>query len=382
MIYLDNGATTFPKPQQVIRAVGEAMTVYGANAGRGGHSMTLKAGKKVYRAREVLSQMFNCSAERVIFTANCTSALNTAIRGTVKKGSHVLISSLEHNSVLRPVEAMKNEGLISYDAFTVYPDDGERTLNGIEALIKRNTSALICTAVSNVFGTVLPIERISQLLRVHGILFIVDGAQAAGGHKLDMKENGIDILCIPGHKGLMGPMGTGVLMLSDRVEAEPLIYGGTGSNSMSVLQPDFYPDRLESGTANLPGIAGLLAGAEFVRSFGEGAILEKEWELIRILKEDLYSIRGLRHYDDMHNGKTNLLSFNVGNLHSEQVSDFLSVNGIAVRAGYHCSYLAHKNYNTQEKGTVRVSVGPFNTKKDIKILSFYLNKIALDKNLC
>ena len=382
MIYLDNAATTFPKPQSVIRAVNEAMTVYGANPGRGGHSMTLKAGKKLYKAREVLADMFSCNAERVAFTANCTSALNTAIRGTVKKGSHVLISSLEHNSVLRPVEAMKNEGLITYDVFTVYPSDTEKTLTGIKECIKSNTAAMICTAVSNVFGTVLPLKEISQLLRDTGILFIVDGAQAAGGHTLNMKELGIDILCVPGHKGLMGPMGTGVILFSDNVDIEPIFYGGTGSNSMSVLQPDFYPDRLESGTANLSGIVGLLAGAEFVKGCSENNILQREWELIRAFTEDLYCIRGVRVYGDMLNGKTNLMSFNVDELHSEQVSDFLSSNGIAVRAGYHCSYLAHKNYGTEEKGTVRVSVGPFNTKKDMKILSFCLNKIALDKNLC
>ncbi len=382
MIYLDNAATTFPKPQSVIRTVNEAMTVYGANPGRGGHAMTLRAGKKVYRAREILAEMFSCNAERVAFTLNCTAALNTAIRGCIRKGDHVLISSLEHNSVLRPVEAMKREGLISYDVFTLCPDDVNCTLSSIEGLIKSNTSALICTAVSNVFGTVLPLERISRLLRDRGILFIVDGAQAAGGHNLDMKKNGIDVLCLPGHKGLMGPMGTGVLLAGENIDIEPLIYGGTGSNSMSVFQPDFFPDRLESGTVNLPGIAGLSAGAELVRAYGPQAILEKEWELIRILIEDLYSIKGIRVYDDMLNGKTNLVSFNIKNLHSEQVSEYLSLRGIALRSGYHCSFLAHKNYKTEEKGTVRVSTGPFNTKKDVKILSFYLNKIALDKNLC
>lgn len=382
MIYLDNAATTFPKPAGVIKAVNEAMTVYGANPGRGGHSMTLRAGKIVYRARERLAELFFCSPERVIFTLNCTAALNTAIRGTLKKGDHVIISSLEHNSILRPVEAMKNEGLITYDVFTVYPSDSEKTLEEIAKLIKSNTAAVICTAVSNVFGTVLPLKEIASLVRDKGILFIVDGAQAAGGHTLNMRELGIDILCVPGHKGLMGPMGTGALMMSEGISVEPFVFGGTGSNSMSELQPDYYPDKLESGTANFPGVAGLSAGAGFVKSCGESAILDREWELVRLLLEDLHCIRGIRVYDDMICGKTNLISFNFADIHSEQVSDFLSLNGIAVRAGYQCSYLAHKNYGTQEKGTVRVSFGPFNTKKDVKNLSFYLNKIALDKNLC
>jgi len=379
MIYLDNGATTFPKPQSVLKAVNEAMSLYGANPGRGGHAMTLKAGRKVYEARLVVAQMFSCSSERVIFCDNCTAALNTAIRGSLKKGDHVIISSLEHNSVIRPVHAMKKEGIITYDVFLVEPTSREKTLSNLKALIKKNTAAVICTAVSNVFGTVLPIDEIGALLESKDILFIVDGAQAAGSRKLDMKRQNIDILCLPGHKGLMGPMGTGLLLLADGVEVEPLKSGGTGSNSMSLDQPDFYPDRLESGTVNLPGIVGLKAGVDFVRKTGIEAISQREGELIRLLREDLSVIRGLTLYDYMHNSRdTNLLSFNIDGYHSEKTAELADKRGIALRAGYHCSYLAHKSYGTQS-GTVRVSVGPFNTKNDIKNLCFYLNKIALRK---
>ena len=382
MIYLDNAATTFPKPQSVLRAVNEAISVYGANPGRGGHAMTLKAGRKLYEARQMLAEMFYCGSERVIFCSNCTDALNSAIRGSLKKGDHVIISSLEHNSVLRPVHAMKNEGIITYDVFFVDPQSKEKTLSNLKALIKKNTAAVICTAVSNVFGTVLPVGEIGELLDSAGILFIVDGAQAAGSHVLDMSKQKIDILCIPGHKGLMGPMGTGVLLLNEKTELKPLKYGGTGSGSMSPDQPEFYPDRHESGTANLPRIAGLGAGVRFVRSKGIDAISYGESELISLLKEDLSVIKGVEAYGCMHSTvRTNLLSFNIRGRHSEQVAELADKHGIALRAGYHCSYLAHKNYGTEKTGTVRASVGPFNTKKDVKNLAFYLNKIALCKNI-
>lgn len=382
MIYLDNAATTFPKPQSVLRAVNEAMSLYGANPGRGGHAMTLKAGRKVYETRQALADMFSCGSERTIFCDNCTSALNTAIRGCLKKGDHVIISSLEHNSVLRPVHAMQKEGIITYDVFFVQPQSKEKTLSSLKALIKKNTAAVICTAVSNVFGTVLPVGEIGALLEKKGILFIVDGAQAAGSHKLDMKKQKIDILCLPGHKGLMGPMGTGVLLFNESAELMPLKYGGTGSGSMSPEQPDFYPDRLESGTVNLPGIAGLGAGVSFVSSRGIDTISHSESELIGLLKEDLSVVRGIDVYTQMHSSpETNLLSFNIRGKHSEQVAELADKRGIALRAGYHCSYLAHKNYGTDKTGTVRVSVGPFTTKKDVKNLAFYLNKIALCKNM-
>ena len=382
MIYLDNAATTYPKPQSVLRAVSEAMMIYGANPGRGGHKMTMKAGHKVYEARQSLAEMFSCSSERVIFTVNCTAALNTAIRGSLNKGDHVLISELEHNSVLRPVHLMKKEGIITYDVFRVSTVSTDKTLEEIRLLIRKNTRAIICTAVSNVFGTVLPIKEISALSAEKGLIFIVDGAQAAGSHRLDMKELGIDILCLPGHKGLMGPMGTGVLLLGDGAEIREFITGGTGSNSMSLDQPSFYPDRLESGTVNMPGIAGLKAGVDFIARRTVDAVSDYEAELMRVLKTDMHSIRGIKLYDYMHTSdKTNLLSFNVGDMHSEAVAQQADKYSVALRAGYHCSYLAHKSQGTDQKGTVRVSVGPFTTKKDIKNFCFYLNKIALNKNM-
>lgn len=384
MIYLDNAATSFPKPQSVINAMCAAQKCYGANPGRGGHALSVRAGEAVYRCREKLGEHFGCKSENVAFTVNCTAALNTAIKGVLKKGDHVIISSLEHNSVLRPVYALSEKGIISYSVAKVNPLDDNETLRNFAYHIKENTRAIITTHVSNVFGTVLPIEKLCALCKARGILFILDGAQSAGSHIISLEKTGIDILCLPGHKGLLGPMGTGALLFGDNIQPEAILQGGTGSHSLSPLQPDVYPDKLESGTLNLPGIAGLYQGVCFLEGYGgEREVLQKESELVKILSEDLSSISGAKVYREMQGGKsTNLLAFNLADLHSELVASLIDKKGIAVRAGYHCSYLAHKNYNTREKGCIRASVGIFNEKKDVKILVNCLNKIAKDKNMC
>ncbi len=383
MIYLDNAATSFPKPECVVRELYNTQKYCGANPGRGGHSFSMKAGRKIYSCREMLGEMFGCRAENVAFTNNCTTALNTAIYGTLKKGDHVIISSLEHNSVLRPVHRLSEKGIITYSVARVNPFDDNETLRSFAGCICENTKAVIMTHVSNVFGTVLPVDKIAALCRTKGILFILDAAQSAGSHKIDMKKQGIDILCLPGHKGLLGPMGTGAMLFGEDITPVELTSGGTGSFSLSPLQPDIYPDRLESGTLNLPGIAALEKGIGFIKSFGgEKAVLKKESELIAVLKEDLSVIKGVYVYDALQGGKnSNVLSFSLGDMHSEMTASLLDKYGICLRAGYHCSYLAHKTYGTTEMGTVRVSTGIFNTKKDIKNLAFCLNKIALTKKM-
>ena len=384
MIYLDNAATSFPKPKSVINAMCSAQYCCGANPGRGGHALSVKAGQLVYRCREKLAEHFSCSSENVVFTSNCTAALNTAIKGVLKKGDHVIISSLEHNSVSRPVHAMSEKGIITYSVATVNPLDDNETLKSFASHVKENTRAIITTHVSNVFGTVLPVEKLCALCRARGLLFILDGAQSAGSHIINLEKEGIDVLCIPGHKGLLGPMGTGAIMFRDGVEIKELIQGGTGSNSLSLFQPAAYPDRLESGTLNLPGIAGLYEGIMHLEKIGgERAVLSHEGELVKMLSQDLSVIKGVTVYKEMQGDKaTNLVSFNLGDLHSESVASLLDKRGFAVRAGYHCSYLAHKTYKTSEKGCVRVSPGIFTSKKDVKNFVFYLNKIAMDKNLC
>ncbi len=378
MIYLDNAATTFPKPESVINAMVYAQKFVGANAGRGGHRMTMRAGEMVYSAREKAAALFGAESERVIFTHNCTSALNTAIKGTLQKGDHVIMSCLEHNSVLRPVHALFEKGLITYSVADVNPFDKAETVKIFLSLINKSTSAVVCTMVSNVFGTVMPIEDLGRELKKRGILFIVDAAQSAGTYKIDMKKMNIDILCVPGHKGLMGPMGTGMMIMGDGVEVESLYQGGTGSYSMSEKQPTIYPDKLESGTVNLPGIWGLKKGMDYIGLVGdEDAIHKKEDFLCRVLREDLHSMKNIRVYDEVSGeAPAPLVAFNVKNINCEEVAELLNKDGFAVRAGYHCAYLAHKTFAENENGIVRVSPGWFNTKKDIKNLVFSLNKIA------
>ena len=378
MIYLDNAATTYPKPESVINAMLYAQKIVGANAGRGGHKMTMRAGEMVYLTREKAADMFSASAERVIFTNNCTSALNMAIKGSLKKGDHVIMSCFEHNSVLRPVHKLYESGTITYSVAKVNPLSTGETVSNFLALVKDSTAAVICTMVSNVFGTVLPIEELGRELKKRGILFIVDAAQGAGTYKIDMKKMNIDILCMPGHKGLMGPMGTGIMIMGEDVEVESFCQGGTGSNSMSEKQPDAYPDKLESGTVNLPGIWGLKKGMDYISCVGgEKAIHEKENYLCRILKEDISLIKNIKLYSEI-SGENHapLIAFNIKNMSSEEVAEALDNSNFAVRAGYHCAYLAHKTFAENENGVVRVSPGWFNTKKDIKNLAFSLNKIA------
>ena len=382
MIYLDNAATSYPKPETVISRAVYAMR-QGGNSGRGSYQQAMKAGEAIFAVREKMADMFFCESEGVIFTFNCTLALNTAIRGSVKDGEHIIISSLEHNSVLRPVEALSSEGRITYSVAKAYAADDDATVESFASLIKKETSLIVCTAVSNVFGTVLPIGRIGALCRRKGIRFIVDGAQAAGMRDINMKRDKIDILCLPGHKGLMGLMGTGALLLSQGVQVQPLVYGGTGSFSMQKQQPEVYPDRLESGTLNMPGIVSVGAGIDFInRAGGVKAVQEKEKLLTDILLSDLASIKGVILYPELQSeGGSGIGAFNIKGMHSEQVGELLAQRGFAVRAGYHCSYLAHSSCGTDKTGVVRVSPGFFSTKKDIKNLIFCLNKIAMGKKL-
>ncbi len=383
MIYLDNAATSFPKPECVLRELYNAQKFCGANPGRGGHSLSMRAGQKVYSCREKIAHMFGCKTENVAFTNNCTSALNTAINGIVEKGDHIVISSLEHNSVLRAVHRLSEKGIISYSVARVNPFDDNETLRSFASCIQKETKAVVMTHISNVFGTVLPADKIAALCKAKGVLFILDAAQSAGSHAINMERQGIDMLCVPGHKGLLGPAGTGALLFGEGVTPDALTVGGTGSFSLSPLQPEVYPDRLESGTLNLPGIAALAKGIDFIKDFGgERAVLCKESELISLLRQDLSVIRGVNVFDELQGGKrSNVLSFTMGEMHSERTASLLDKQGICLRAGYHCSYLAHKTYGTTDKGAVRVSTGIFNTKKDIKNLVFCLNKIAKAEKL-
>lgn len=376
MIYLDNSATTYPKPQKVSGAVSQALRA-SANPGRSGHSMSLAAAKTIYDARTTAAEFFGISSpENVIFMQNCTMALNTAIKGILKKGDHVVVSSLEHNAVMRPLKALESTGVTVTKA-EVSADDDDKTVDSFRKSINANTKAIICTHASNVWGIRLPIERLCALAHTYGLVFIVDAAQSAGVLPLNIGQMGYDIVCAAGHKGLYGPMGTGMMLLSGSVLPEEIMQGGTGSNSISLTQPEELPDRYESGTANLPGIAGLKAGIDFVRTRGTDHILSHELSLITDLYKRLDKMPHVRLYTPMPDSAhfAPLLSFNVEGLDSEDCAARLSGNGIAVRAGLHCSPCAHEALGTLETGAVRISPSVFTKHSDIERTAHIISKL-------
>ena len=382
MIYFDNAATTFPKPREVINEVNKAFSLYGANPGRSGHDMSMQTAMAVYSARETLNAFFDgFGSEYVSFTANCTESLNMAIKGILKKGDHVIISSLEHNSVLRPVVKLAEMNIITFSVFSVTQNE-EETLNNLKKEIRSNTKLIITTAVSNVFGDILPIEKIGRIAKENNILYMVDGAQGAGVMPIKMKQSGINCLCIPGHKSLYGPMGVGAVLHDGSIK-ETIIEGGTGTESFNFSQPVAFPERLESGTLNVPAICGLKKGVEITSSYGVKNIFNEESDLIELLFNELSSIRNIILYKSEYDRKTQapLLSFNVKNMHSEEVSTLLNRESVAVRGGFHCSPLAHKTYGTEMTGAVRVSPSRFNTNKDVKYVINLLQKIAKNKNV-
>ena len=377
MIYFDNAATSYPKPVSVVNAVNKAFYRYGANPGRSGHGMSVEAASQVFSCREKLNDFFNgYGCEFVSFFPNCTYALNTAVKGIVKKGEHIIISSLEHNSVLRPIHKLKTEGVCDYSVFEVSEDKAE-TLENFKKSFKDNTSLCVVTSVSNVFGDILPLKDLADIARKNGAYFFVDGAQGAGVIKINMKEQGIDCLCVPGHKGLLGPMGTGAL-LHNNLSFNTVIEGGTGTSSFDFLQPCDYPERLESGTLNVPGICGLMKGVEVVERMGSENIFAKESYFAKMIFEGLKSIPDVILYSEKHNPEfiAPIVSFNLKNKHSEQTAELLNRYGFAVRGGYHCAPLAHISRGTKDVGTVRISPSFKNEEKDIKNLLNFVRKIA------
>ena len=382
MIYFDNAATSYPKPAEVIRTVNSAFNLYGANPGRSGHNMSISAANQVYLCREALNRFFNGFGEEFVsFFPNCTYALNVAIKGIIKKGEHIIISSLEHNSVLRPVHKLKKENVADYSVFRVGKTK-EETIENFRKSLKNNTQLCVVTAVSNVFGNILPLKDLSAIAHENGVYFFVDGAQGAGVVELDMKKQGIDCLCVPGHKGLLGPMGTGAL-LHRNLDFSTIIEGGTGSASFDFSQPETYPERLESGTLNVPCICGLRKGIEVVEKTGVNRIFAKEKRISEEIFEGLKHMPQIMLYQENYNSSdyAPLVSFNIGNLHSEQVSAYLNEQGIAVRGGFHCAPLAHISKQTQSQGAVRISPSIFNGEKDIKNLLNLVRKIAFYRNI-
>ena len=379
MIYFDNAATTYPKPNGVIAAVREALLFYGANPGRAGHKMAYDTAEKVFEVRNAVSEIFGLHApERVIFTKNCTESLNIAIKGLAKKGGHFICSDLEHNAVMRPLEALKLSGVCDWSAAKTGKTD-EETVAAFEKLVRNNTTAFVCTAASNVSGKVLPMEKLVAVAHKYKIPIIVDAAQSAGILPLDLQISGIDFLCAPGHKGLYGPMGTGILLCNSDLPLSTIIEGGTGNFSAQLTQPEAYPERLESGTINVPGILGLGAGVRFLQRVGIETIHKREEKLMRKVYRALKAMPKIQLYTDFESAEERfvpLLSFNFKGVPSEETGRLLSEKGIAVRAGLHCAGAAHRKYGTLESGTVRICPSAFTTEKDVNSLLISLIQIA------
>ena len=345
MIYLDNGATSFPKPQEVAQAVARALE-QGANPGRGGYEAAMEAGNLVLNCREAAGRLFHCKPEQVVLTANCTQGLNIAIGSLVKEGDRVLISGFEHNAVVRPLYARKADLRIAGRRLFQW----EEILESFRRELRRGVDAAVFTYVSNVFGYILPVEKLAALCREAGVPFILDAAQAAGSLKVSM-ELGADFIAMPGHKGLLGPQGTGLLLCGQ--PGKPLLYGGTGSQSRSHEMPQDLPERLEPGTLNVPGAAGLAAGISIVERKGTDAIFHREHTQAEKLSRDLRDL-GFRVFAGEHQAGT--VSFQ-GRRDCEEIAAYLGKRGIAVRAGLHCAPLAHESAGTIAQGTVRVSFG-------------------------
>ncbi len=382
MIYFDNSATTFPKPQSVTNAVFTAMKKFGANPGRSGHTMSRESGRIVESCRQTAMNMFGASApENVVFTLNCTMAINMVIKGLLKKGDHVVTSCLEHNAVMRPLNKLEKEGVITYTKARVYPCDNDKTVDSFRKAINSKTALIITTHASNVWGIKMPIERIAALCKVYGIPILVDGAQSAGIIPINTQKFGIDYLALAGHKGLYGPMGTGMLITDKGKTLDTIIEGGTGTSSMILCQPKEMPQKFESGTPNLAGICGLKAGMDFVNSKGIENIFRHETQIVTHLYENMKKINKLRLYMPRPTAEyfVPLISFNFDGKISDEVGKFLDSNGIEVRTGLHCSPSAHEFAGTSKQGVVRVSPSVFSTMQEadrlIDMLKMYSKKI-------
>ena len=379
MIYFDNAATTLRKPECVVQAVTEAMGSLG-NSGRGVHSGALSASRTLYDARAALAQLFGAeSPERIAFTSNSTQALNIAIKGVLKPGDHVITTALEHNSVLRPLFELEDRGV----ELTVLPADslGNLCYGDFEKAIRHNTRAIVTTHGSNLTGNLLDIARIGAVAEKHDLIYIVDASQTAGVFDIDVQSMHIDILCFTGHKGLLGPQGTGGLYVREGVAVQPLLSGGSGVQTYLRAHPPQMPTRLEAGTLNGHGIAGLGAAVRYLLETGVPAIRAKEQALMRCFYEAVREIPGITVYGDFSSfHRCAIVTLNIRDCDSGEVSDALSEQyGIATRPGAHCAPLMHKALGTVEQGAVRFSFSHYNTEEEIKIAVAALQELAMEE---
>ena len=367
MIYLDNAATSFPKPPMVVRAMAGTLQKIGGNPGRAGHALSLCGGRVIQHCRELLAQAFCApSPEHVVFFASCTEALNTAIRGMLCCGDEVLCSYAEHNAVMRVLTGLEEEGAIRVR--TLMPDSmGLLTPDSIRAAVTSKTALCVICHASNVTGVIQPVRALSDALKPYGVPLLVDAAQTAGVLDVSLEALGSDMIAMPGHKGLLGPHGTGVLVLGQGMLPTPLIVGGTGSQSESMLQPTQLPDRYESGTVNLPGIAGLFVGARFALAHRED-ILRYEHELAEHMRLRLERLRGLRLLGHPSAPKVGVVSFVPDHMDAGELCDALAQQGFALRAGLHCAPGVHRWLGTLHMGACRAGVGIYNTHDEIDAL--------------
>jgi len=379
VVYLDNAATTWPKPESVYNTVYRFMQSSCANPGRSAHQMARASSSAVMKTREALAALFNIQNPLdIAFTANATQALNMAIQGVLREGDHVVTTAMEHNSVLRPLCHLKRSGLIDYTVVMPYDSCGHISPSAIADAIRSNTRLIILSSASNVTGTILPYEEVGRLAREKGILFLVDAAQGAGVLDFDVQSMHISLLAFPGHKGLMGPQGTGGLYVAPGVEIRPILFGGTGSRSFETIHPDFMPDMLEAGTVNTPGIAGLGAGLQWLAKVGLENIRKKKKLLLEAFFDAIGRIPSVRIYSERNAAmNSGIVSFIIGGMDSSDIGHQLDTKyGIAVRSGFHCAPLAHETLGTMKTGLVRISPGYFNTVEEMEYAARAIRAIA------
>lgn len=374
MIYWDNAATTWPKPAAVRQAVGQALRRYGANPGRSGHALSLRTAEEIYACREAVAAFFGLKDPTgVVFTANCTAALNTVIHGVLERGGRALTSDVEHNAVWRPLCALGER----VDVAAWSPNE-EETVENFRRAIRPDTRLLVCTHASNVFGVTLPIRRLARLAHEYGMLICVDAAQTAGVLPLHMELDELDYLCVAPHKGLYAPMGTGLLLCRERERVAPLVRGGTGTLSLLSAQPEELPERLESGTPNTPGICGIRAGLAFVEEKGRQTAYAHELRLLQQVYDRVQGRPGICLYTPRPTAGRSapVLSLNVEGVPSEVTARLLDGHGIAVRAGLHCAPQAHRRFGTVESGTVRLAPSVFSTPAEAEKIAEIFSQFA------
>jgi len=376
-IYLDNAATSFPKPYAVMKKMMEYMQNIGATSGRGAYKTAIEADRLIYNCRKMICKLFNGSdPAKVIFTSNITEAINVVINGFLKEGDHVITSSLEHNAVWRPLKTLERDKNIEISTVCC-TDEGITDYNDVEKLIKPNTKLIIFTHASNVLGAIQPIREIGRIAKKHKVKFLVDSAQTAGAYPIDVEKDNIDILAFTGHKGLLGPTGTGGFIVNCDIDINPLKSGGTGGDSKYPYQPNYFPNRYEAGTPNVVGIVGLGEALNFIYSVGIKNIRKKEEEIIEYAIERLKSVKKIEIYGPKKSDKiVGVVSFNIKDIKAEEISYELDKQyDIMVRSGLHCAPTAHKIMGTENIGAVRIGIGYFNEKEHIDTLVEALNKI-------